>query len=61
MITRSIKRRCGKDINFSPEEEIIVGVRQETECRKLSAIDSDDKGDASGLHLVFPDLVRFSK
>lgn len=28
MITRSIKRRCGKDINFSPEEEIIVGVRQ---------------------------------
>jgi hypothetical protein len=61
MITRSIKRRSGKDINFSPEEEIIVGVRQNLERRKLSAIDSDEKGDAFGLHLVFPDLVRFSK
>jgi len=54
MITRSIKRRCGKDINFSPEEEIIVGVRQDTECRKLSAIDSDDKGMPQGSISFFP-------
>jgi len=61
MITRSIKRRCGKDINFSPEEEIIVGVRQNQERGKLSAIDSDGKGDSLGLHLVFPDPVCFSE
>jgi len=53
MITRSIKRRCGKDINFSPEEEIIVGVRQNPERRKLSAIDSEGNGDALGPHLGF--------
>jgi hypothetical protein len=53
MITRSIKRRCGKDINFSPEEEIIVGIRQNPECKKPTAIDSDGNGYALGLHLVF--------
>jgi hypothetical protein len=39
MITRSVKRRGGKDINFSPDETIICDANQNAEYRRLSVID----------------------
>jgi hypothetical protein len=60
MITRSNKRRCGKDINFSPGKVMIVDAGLKAMRNKLSAIDSLGGSVSDGLHAVFPPIL-FSK